>query len=157
LIGVWPKANDQGAWEMGFRPEFDPSTGSGQGLAAAVKGKTVYIVGADPAGDDPALEKALKDAKFVVVQELFQTKTAELADVVLPARAYTERDGSFTSGERRVQRFYPAVPPLGETKADYAITAECKTGINPENAPVGLREASRQLVPPVSLMPNWPR
>jgi NADH-quinone oxidoreductase subunit G len=89
-----------------------------------LRGKTVYIAGADPAGDDPALEKALKDAKFVVVQELFQTKTADLADVVLPARAYSERDGSFTSGERRVQRFYPAVPPLGETKADYAITAE---------------------------------
>ncbi len=116
LIGVWPKANDQGAWEMGFRPEAD--------LAAALKGKTVYIAGADPAGDNPALEQALKDAKFVVVQELFQTKTAELADVVLPARAYTERDGTFTSGERRVQRFYPAVPPLDGAKADYAITAE---------------------------------
>jgi len=116
LIGVWPKANDQGAWELGFRPDAD--------LADLLQGKTVYIAGADPAGDDPALEKALKAAKFVVVQELFQTKTAELADVVLPARAYTERDGSFTSGERRVQRFYPAVPALGETKADYAITAE---------------------------------
>ena len=101
---------------MGFRPEAD--------LATALKGKTVYIVGADPAGDDPALAKALKGAKFVVVQDLFQTATAELADVVLPAQAYTERDGTFTSGERRVQRFYPAVPPLGETKADYAITAE---------------------------------
>jgi NADH-quinone oxidoreductase subunit G len=116
LIGVWPKANDQGAWEMGFRPETD--------LAALLNGKTVYIAGADPAGDNPALEQALKDAKFVVVQDLFQTKTAELADVVLPARAYTERDGTFTSGERRVQRFYPAIPPLDGTKADYAITAE---------------------------------
>jgi len=55
---------------------------------------------------------------------LFQTTTAELADVVLPAQAYTERGGTFTSGERRVQRFYPAVPPLGETKADYAIAAD---------------------------------
>ena len=116
LIGVWPKANDQGAWEMGFRPESD--------LASTLKGKSVYIAGADPAGDNPALEQALKEAKFVVAQELFQTKTADLADVVLPAQAYTERDGTFTSGERRVQRFYPAVPPLGETKADYAITAE---------------------------------
>ncbi len=116
LVGVWPKANDQGAWEMGFRPESD--------LASVLNGKTIYIAGADPAGDSPALEQALKDAKFVVVQELFQTKTAELADVVLPVRAYTERDGTFTSGERRVQRFYPAVPPLDGTKADYTITAE---------------------------------
>ncbi len=116
LIGVWPRANDQGAREMGFRPEPD--------LAKVIKGKLVYIAGADPAGDDPALEKALKGAKFIVVQDLFQTTTAELADVVLPAQAYTERGGTFTSGERRVQRFYPAVPPLGETKADYAIAAD---------------------------------
>ncbi len=59
----------------------------------------------------------------MAVQELFLTETAKLADVVLPAQAYTEREGSFTSGERRVQRFYPAVPPRGETKADFAITA----------------------------------
>jgi len=116
LIGVWPKVNDQGAWEIGFRPEVD--------LAKVLKGKVVYIAGADPVGDNLMLEKALKDAKFVVVQDLFQTATAELADVVLPVQAYTERDGTFTSGERRVQRFYPAVPPLGETKADYVITAE---------------------------------
>ena len=122
LIGVWPKANDQGAWEIGFRPETD--------LTSALKDKTVYIAGADPAGDDPMLEKALTEAKFVVVQDLFQTASAELADVVLPAQAYTERDGTFTSGERRVQRFYPAVPVLGETKADYAITAEIAKKLN---------------------------
>ncbi len=124
LIGVWQRANDQGAWEMGFRPEADPSTSSGQALAKALKGKTVYVVGADPAGDDPALAKALEGAEFVIAQELFRTATVELADVVLPAQAYTERDGSFTSGERRVQRFFPAVPALGETKADYVIAAE---------------------------------
>jgi NADH-quinone oxidoreductase subunit G len=116
LIGVWAHANDQGAWELGFRPEAD--------LAAALKGKTVYVAAADPAGDDPALAKALQGAKSVIVQELFQTATAELAEVVLPAAAYTEREGTFTSGERRVQRYYPAIPMLAETKADYAITAE---------------------------------
>ncbi|GAB4420160.1 MAG: NADH-quinone oxidoreductase subunit NuoG [Anaerolineales bacterium] len=124
LIGVWPKANDQGAWEIGFRPEPN--------LAAALKGKVVYIVGADPAGDDPALAQALKDANFVIVQDLFATQTAELADIVLPAQAYTERDGTFTSGERRVQRFYPAVPALEGTKADYAITAEIANGLGIE-------------------------
>ncbi len=123
LIGVWQRANDQGAWEMGFRPQ--------ENLAKALKGKTVYVAAADPAGDDPALAKALEGAEFVIVQELFRTATAELADVVLPAQAYTERDGSFTSGERRVQRFFPAVPAWGETKADYAIAAEigAKLGI----------------------------
>jgi NADH-quinone oxidoreductase subunit G len=116
LIGVWPKANDQGAWEIGFRPEED--------LVRLFKGKAVYIAAADPAGDDPALAAALQEAKFVAVQELFLTATAELADVVLPAQAYTERDGSFTSAERRVQRFYPAVPVRGEAREDFAITAQ---------------------------------
>jgi len=116
LIGVWPRANDQGAWELGFHPADD--------LAKALKGKVVYVVAADPAGDDPALAATLKEAKFVIAQELFLTKTAKLADVVLPAQAYTERDGSFTSGDRRAQRFYPAVPARGQTKADFAITAE---------------------------------
>jgi NADH-quinone oxidoreductase subunit G len=78
---------------------------------------------ADPVGDDPQMAAALKGARFVAVQELFLTETARLADVVLPVQAYTEREGSFTTGERRVQRFYPAVPPRGETRADYAITA----------------------------------
>ena len=78
---------------------------------------------ADPADDDPKLAEALKSAKAVIVQGIFLTETTKLADVVLPAQAFAERDGSYTSGERRVQRFYPATPPLGESKADYAITA----------------------------------
>jgi NADH-quinone oxidoreductase subunit G len=115
LIGVWPRANDQGAWELGFKSTKD--------LAKKFKGKTVFIAAADPAGDDPKLAEALKSAKSIIVQELFMTETAKLADVVLPAQAFTERDGSYTSGERWVQRFYPAVPSLGETKTDHAITA----------------------------------
>jgi NADH-quinone oxidoreductase subunit G len=116
LIGVWQRPNDQGAWELGFRPEPN--------LAAALKGKTVYIAAADPAGDDPALARALKGARAVIVQDLFQTATAGLAEVVLPAQAYTERGGTYTSGERRVQRFYPAVPPRGEGRPDFTITAQ---------------------------------
>ncbi len=116
LIGVWPKANDQGAWELGYQVETD--------LAAAFKGKTVYLAAADPAGDDPKLAEALKSARFVIAQELFLSASAAHADVVLPAQAYVEREGTYTTGERRVQRFYPAVPPRGEARADFAITAE---------------------------------
>jgi NADH-quinone oxidoreductase subunit G len=116
LIGVWPRANDQGAWEMGFEASDD--------LAEELKGKAVYIAGADPAGDDPALAKALKAAKFVAVQDISLTATAGLADVVLPAQAYTERDGTFTSGERRVQRFHTAVPVTGEARPDFVITSQ---------------------------------
>lgn len=116
LIGVWSRANDQGAWEMGFEVEED--------LAKALKGKAVYIVGADPVADDPKLAKALEGAEFVAVQDVMETATTEIADVVLPAQAFTEREGTLTSGERRVQRFYPAVPVTGDAKPDFAITSQ---------------------------------
>ncbi len=116
LIGVWERANDQGAWEIGFQVEED--------LAKALKGKTVYIVGADPVSDDPKLANTLEEAAFVVVQDVMETATTDIADVVLPAQAFTEREGTLTSGERRVQRFYPAVPVTGESKPDFAITSQ---------------------------------
>lgn len=115
LIGVWQRANDQGAFEIGFQPETD--------LAKALKGKAVYVVGADPVGDHPSLAKALSSAKFVAVQELLETATTEIADVVFPAQAFTEREGTYISGERRVQRFYAAVPAKGDSKPDFAIAS----------------------------------
>ncbi|OGO23596.1 MAG: NADH dehydrogenase (quinone) subunit G [Chloroflexi bacterium RBG_16_51_16] len=116
LVGVWQRANDQGAWEMGYRVEAD--------LPRFLRGKVVYLVGVDPAGDDPRLAKALENAKFLAVQDILESATSELADVILPAQAHTEREGTFTSGERRVQRYYPALPVLGETRPDFAITAQ---------------------------------
>ncbi|MCA9929186.1 MAG: molybdopterin-dependent oxidoreductase, partial [Anaerolineales bacterium] len=59
-----------------------------------------------------------------VVQELFLTETAKAADVVLPAQSWAERDGTFTSGERRVQRYYPGIQPLGECRPDWQILAQ---------------------------------
>jgi NADH-quinone oxidoreductase subunit G len=116
LIGVWPSANTQGAWDMGFRPVND--------LAGALaKAGVVIVAAADPVGDDPALGEALDQAGFVVVQELFLTETVKHADVVLPVHDYTEREGTFTSGERRVQRYYPAVTHRSGIHADFAVSA----------------------------------
>jgi NADH-quinone oxidoreductase subunit G len=127
LIGVWERANDQGAWELGFTVADD--------LAQALSAKTVYLVGVDPVHDDPKLAEALKSAAFVVVQDVMETATTDIANVVLPAQAFTEREGTFTSGERRVQRFYPAVPVTGEAKPDFAITSLIaqQMGINLES------------------------
>lgn len=114
LIGVWQRANDQGAWDLGFRPLPD--------LEEAMRSaKALYVVAADPAGDDPALAQT---GDFLVVQDLFLTATAKLADVVLPVQSFIERQGSFTSGERRVQRYYPAVPERPGSKADFTVAAE---------------------------------
>ena len=116
LIGVWPHANDQGAWELGLRPAEDLQ-------AAFDKADAVYIAGADPFADGALKLKSGRRKPFIVVQELFETESARLADVILPAQAFTERDGTYTSGERRVQRFYRAVPPLEGTKPDFAIAS----------------------------------
>ena len=117
LVGVWPNGNTQGAWDMGFRPSFD--------LPAELRrAKAVLAAAADPASDDPVLAAALEEAPFVVVQELFLTETGKKADVILPVQAYTEREGTYTSGERRVQRFYPAVRPLPGLFPDFAIAAQ---------------------------------
>jgi NADH-quinone oxidoreductase subunit G len=117
LLGVWQRANDQGAWDVGFRPVDD--------LPAALNSaKALYLVGVDPIRDEPSLitQNQFGQGQFLVVQDLFMTATARLADVVLPVQAYTEREGSYTSGERRVQRFYPALPQLPGTLPDFAVT-----------------------------------
>src|SRR3972149_6062129 len=67
--------------------------------------------------------RAVRGTGFLVVQELFLTATARAADVVFPAQAFTEREGSVTPGDRRAQRFYPAVPPLPATRPDWQILA----------------------------------
>ncbi len=115
LIAVWPHANDQGAWELGYRPLPDLEK-------AFHEFEAIYIAAADPVGDNPALADVVRESGFVVVQDMFLTETARLADVILPVQPITEREGTFTSGERRVQRFYPAVVRL-ENKPDYAVTA----------------------------------
>jgi len=117
LIPVWDKGNAQGAWDMGLRPS--------ETLAADLRrAKVAYVVGANPAGDDPALAKALEKADFVVVQDIHESATTEMADVVLPVAAFTEREGTYTNAERRVQRFYPAVPTLKDLQPDYTVAAE---------------------------------
>jgi predicted molibdopterin-dependent oxidoreductase YjgC len=79
--------------------------------------EAMWIMGENPAMSDPNsshAKKALESVKFLVVQDIFLTETAELADVVLPAAAYAEKEGTFTNTERRVQRVRQALlPPKG--------------------------------------------
>jgi NADH-quinone oxidoreductase subunit G len=117
LIAVWPRSNTQGAWDVGLRP-------APEGLRPALQGKRFgYVMACDPVGDDPGLAPAFRGLDFVVVQELFLTATASLADVVLPAQSFLEREGTLTSGERRLQRFAPAVPAQGDALPDWEIVS----------------------------------
>jgi len=89
--------------------------------------KFLYIMGENPMVSDPDLhhvEEALKNTEFLVVQDIFLTETAQLADVVLPAASFAEKDGTFSNTERRVQRVRKAIEPVGKAKADWVILME---------------------------------
>jgi len=91
--------------------------------------KALYILGENPMLSDPDInhvEHALKNLDFLVVHDLFLTETAKLADVVLPAASFAEKDGTFSNTERRVQRVRKAIDPLAD-KADWEVIAELLT------------------------------
>ncbi|WP_117882687.1 formate dehydrogenase subunit alpha [Aureibaculum luteum] len=95
-------------------------------LDAAIEGKikALYIMGEDTIMTDPNSYhsiKAFENLELIVVQELFMTATSEMADVVLPASSYFEKNGTFTNGERRVQRVNKVIEPIGNTKPDGQI------------------------------------
>lgn len=86
--------------------------------------KAMYVVGENPLMSEPYLEhakRAMEQLEFLVVQDIFPTETAVIADVILPAAAFAEKDGTFTSTERRVQKLNRAVEPPGEARPDWEI------------------------------------
>jgi len=152
-MGLYPLArqnNFQGALDMGLAPgalsgnqvltdaearqRFESAWGCrlpqqpGKPLPdmlASIKG--LYVMGADivsGAADPDEARKRLAGLDLLVVQELFLTPTAEMADVVLPAAAYAERDGTVTCTDRRVQLLRKAVDPPGQARPDWQIIQE---------------------------------
>jgi formate dehydrogenase alpha subunit len=98
-------------------------------LASAEMGtlKAMYIMGENPVMSDPDIAhtiKALNMLDFVIVQDIFMTETAAVADVVLPAAAFAEKSGTFTNTERRVQRVRRAINPPGQAMRDSHIIME---------------------------------
>ncbi len=89
--------------------------------------RALYVFGEDPALADTNIghvQEALKEVNFLVVQDIYLTDTAKMADVVLPAACFAEKDGTFTNTERRVQRVRKAVEPPGEAKPDWWVFCE---------------------------------
>ena len=92
--------------------------------------KSLYIIGENPLVSDPDLnhaEKSIANVDFLVVQDIFFTETAQLADVVLPSACFAEKEGTFSNTERRVQRVRKALDPPGEAKDDWWILCELAT------------------------------
>lgn len=86
--------------------------------------KFMYIMGENPMVSDPDINhvrKSLNNLDFLVVQDIFLTETCELADVILPAASFAEKDGTFSNTERRIQRVRKAINPIGDSKPDWKI------------------------------------
>lgn len=133
LLPILRYNNSRGALDMGVRPSRGPGytnvvkegMTAQQMLQAAGNGKlrALYVAGLDPVGANPVARAALEKIDLLIVQDLFLTPTAQVADFVLPAASFAERDGTYTNGERRVQRFRAARNSYGESRADWQIFA----------------------------------
>ena len=89
--------------------------------------RAMYITGENPLLSEPDLNRAdelFRRLDFLVVQDIFMHETAQLADVILPATSFAEKDGTFTNSERRVQRVRQAIPPVGDSRPDWDIVCD---------------------------------
>ena len=114
----------ESAWGVNLpnRRGITKITAMDQMLKDKVRG--LFVMGENTVVSDPHAnhaEHALRSVEFMVVQDIFLTETAQLADVVLPAAAFAETDGTFANSERRVQRVRPAISPPGIAKTDVEI------------------------------------
>jgi predicted molibdopterin-dependent oxidoreductase YjgC len=92
--------------------------------------KALYIFGEDPFITLPNLERlrnGLRQLEFLVVQDTFMTHVGDYAQVILPGVSFAEKDGTFTSMERRVQRVRKAIDPVGDSRPDWKIFCDLST------------------------------
>jgi formate dehydrogenase alpha subunit len=93
--------------------------------SGAVRG--MFVLGENPMMSEPNqnhARHALEKLEFLVCQDIFINETGEMADVILPATSFAEKDGTFTNTDRRVQRCRAAVPPVGQSRADWDILCD---------------------------------
>lgn len=106
-------------------------------IPAMLEGKLkgLYVIGENPKLSDPDwnhLNHALKELDFLVVQELFLSETAQVADVVFSAASVAEKEGTITNTERRCMRMRKAIEPIGNTLADWEIISKLSTAMGYE-------------------------
>ena len=116
--------------------------------------KAMYIFALNPVvsyPDSNHVMRSLEKLDFLVVQDLFMTETAKYADVILPGASFAEKDGTFTSGERRVNRVRKAVEPPGDAKEDWQIFVDLahKLGLKgfDFNSPEDIWDDMRRVTP----------
>jgi formate dehydrogenase alpha subunit len=140
------------AWNVKISPK--PGLKSVEMLDECRRGnfKGLFILGEDPAQTDPDLHhvwSALESVEFLVVQDIFHTETTRFADVILPGASFAEKDGSFTNGERRVQRVRKAIEPLAGM-AEWEVICKLSTLMGypmSYNSPAEIMDEIASLVP----------
>jgi len=113
------------AWDCSLNPTPGLTLTEIFGSAHKKQIKAIYLIGENPVLSDPDsshIRESLEALELLVVQDMFLTETAQLADVVLPATSFAEKDGTFTNSERRVQRVRQAIEPIGQALPDWMIT-----------------------------------
>ncbi|MBP2201161.1 formate dehydrogenase major subunit [Methanococcus voltae] len=131
LPNVYPGYQNVTATQEKFQEAWKTDLDPNPGFAipdmldeAGKKIKCLYVMGENPMVSDPDLnhvKHALGDLDLLIVQDLFLTETAQIADVVLPGVSWAEKDGTFSNTERRVQRVHKAVEPLEGAMVDWEI------------------------------------
>ena len=144
-------------WEKNWKTSISPDPGLNlvRLIEAAEKGslKALYIMGENPLRALPEsrrVKKALGKLEFLVVQDILNTETAKIADIVLPGAAISEKQGSITNLEGRIQTFQPVVSPPGKARPDWEILdllAAKLGGSDPYGSLEKIREEIRKLVP----------
>ncbi len=123
----------------------------------------LYIMGDDPVGSDRHLREPLEKLDFLVVQDIFMTETAKIADVVLPAAASAEKSGTFTNIERRLQQLNKAEEPVGESRYDWDIIQDVANRMGGSLHYTSARDVMKEIKSVVSLYRDlangacWPR
>jgi formate dehydrogenase alpha subunit len=117
----------ESTWGVALNPV--PGLTATEIVDQAVMGKVrgMYIIGENPMMSEPNqnhVRHALEQLDFLVCQDIFINETGELADVILPAVSFAEKDGTFTNTDRRVQRCRAALPPLGDSRPDWQILCD---------------------------------
>jgi formate dehydrogenase alpha subunit len=153
-------------WERtwGVRLSPDPGLSIVRMVEEAEKGnlKALYVMGENPLRGLPEIErvrKALQNLEFLVVQDILSNETSELADVVLPGASFSEKAGSFTNLEGRIQSFEPVVSPPGEARPDLEILAELANRMGQADQDFSLlniRREIRRVVPAYSELRDEP-
>jgi predicted molibdopterin-dependent oxidoreductase YjgC len=119
---------------------------------AGNKIKALYVLGENPLVSDPNLHhvrECMEKLDCLIVQDIFLTETAQVADVVLPAVSFAEKRGTVTNTERRVQFTQQAIQPVGDVRQDYEIIADiaARLGHQFPRTPEGLFQEIRDLTP----------